>query len=212
MLASDIKALFFTRIDEFASAYWSNDKLNDLFFTAQTEVFEDLMDKYQLDNSITEAVLPLVKNETVNVGNEINVDTDLSEAYQRLITIQPTFTVNGKTYSYYAEQFSAEESNSVYAQGSVRYPRYDQYSNSNNERIIKLYPTNATVTSTAINYFRTFYTIDFARVPPLDIPYPNQTIEMIVNKALQIAAATTREDGFFQTENVIMQQGKTAHQ
>ncbi len=211
MLVTDIKSLFLTRMDEFASVYWSNANLTNLFFTAQSEVFEDLMDKYQLDNSITEAVLPLVKYETVTVGNEINVDTDLSSPYQRLITILPTFTVNGKTYTYYAEQLSAEESNSVYAQGSVRYPRYDQYANNLNERIIKLYPSNATVTSAVVNYFRVFDTIDFDS-PSTDIPYPNQTIELIVNKALQVAAATVREDGFFQTESVIMNQGKTAQQ
>ncbi len=211
MIVSAIKSLYFTRIDEFASAYWSNSRLNDLFFTAQSEVFEDLMDKYQLDNSVTEAVLPLVKSQTVNVGGEINVDTDLASPYQRLISIKPTFIVNGKTYSYYAEQLSAEESNSVYALGTVRYPRYEQYANATSERIIKVYPNTQTPTSVTINYFRVFDTIDF-NTPLNDIPYPNQTIELIINKALQVAAATIREDGFFQTESVIMQQGKTAQQ
>ncbi len=210
MLVSQIKRLFFTRIDEFASAYWDNTRLNDLFLNSQTEVFEDLMDKYQLDNSITEAVLPLVKYDSVTVGTNINLDVDLNNPYQRLITIIPTFVQNGVEYTYYAEQLSAEESNSVYAQGTIRYPRYDQYS-VGSDKIVKIYPTSNTPTVVVVNYFMQPITIDFD-APTTDIPYPKQTVELILNKAVQIAAATIREDAFFQTESALMNQGKTAHQ
>jgi len=210
MLVSNIKSLFFTELDEFQAAYFDNPRLTDVFFDAQTQVYKGLMKQYQLNNEITENLIPLTKKEVINPGsNTVNLTTALSVPYGRLITIKPTYTVSGQTYSYVAEQLLAEERNSVYAQGTIRYPRYEQYSDSNSEAICKLYPSTPVVNSVEVDFFRQPFTIDFD-TPGDDIPYTNEVITTIVTKALEIAAAITREDGFFQKENILLTQNKEA--
>lgn len=212
MLVSEIKSRFLTLVDEFQAIYWSNTRLNNLFWNAQTVVYEDLMDEYQRTNSITEDLLPIVQNEVITpASNNINVDTELAQPYERLIIIKPTFTVSGTTYSYYAEPLLAEEKNSVYAQGTVRYPRYEQLTNSSSEKIIRLMPLTPTAASVDITYFKQPVTIDFAS-PATDIPYTDKVIEEIITKALQIGASLTREQGFFQTESVLLNQSKGNNQ
>jgi len=60
MLVSNIKKLFFTELDEFQAAYFDNPRLTDVFFDAQTQVYKGLMKQYQLNNEITENLIPLI--------------------------------------------------------------------------------------------------------------------------------------------------------
>jgi len=212
MLVSEIKDKFFTLVDEFATQYFDDDKLNQFFGTSQTEVFEDFMAKYQLTNAITENILPLVLVETVTTGTPyINLNIDLTEPYLRLITVTPKYVEGGKTYEYTAEQRFAEEKNAVYSKGTLRYPRYDQKAATKGDALLTVYPTEYNPTEVEINYFRKPYTIDF-NSPSTDIPYPPMTIEMIINKSLQLAASTMREQVYYNTETQLLTAQKTSQQ
>jgi len=70
MLVSNIKSLFFTELDEFQAAYFDNQRLTDVFFDAQTQVYKGLMKQYQLNNEITENLIPLTKKEVINPGSK----------------------------------------------------------------------------------------------------------------------------------------------
>lgn len=211
MLTSAIQSKFFTQFDEFENPEISDAKLTDIFFKASTEVFEELMDKYQIDNSITEAVLPIVRREVVAGANTIILDTQLTDPYQRLISVKPTFVVSGTTHSFVAEPNIEEQSNNSFSDATTRYPAYDLYSNSSDQKVLLILPTTSIPTTIEVRYFSKPLTIDFS-TPAVDIPYPNQTIDLIIAKALQVTAAIVREDSYFQTQSALLAQTKTAQQ
>lgn len=203
MLVSQIKILFLTKFDEFQSAYVSNVRLTKFYYESQAEVFKDLMAQYQISNRVTEDVLPLVKRDTITpTSNLINLDIDVSE-YNTLINIYPLYA----NIQWPAKPWLAEEKLSTFAQGTSRYPRYDQISNSSGDRILTLYPST-TPNSCRIDFFRNPITIDFDN-PTVDIPYTDNVINLITDKAVQIASSAFRDSEYFQTSSALLEQSNT---
>lgn len=207
MLTSLIQKLFLTKWDEFESAYVSNGRLNDFYYNASSEVFKDLMSQYQLSNRITEDILVLVQRDVMTpTSNLINLTTDITN-YNTLINIFPKYTTDAGDIQYPAKPFLAEEKLSFYAKGSQRYPRFDQYTNTGGNTILQLYPS-ITPDQVQIDFFKNPLTVDFDQ-PTVDIPYTENTINLITDKALQLAASAFRDGEFFNTSTTILQQANS---
>jgi hypothetical protein len=209
MLVSQIKSIFLSKFDQFSSAYISDLKLNNFYAEAQIEVWKGIMASYQLTSRVTEDSLALLKTEVVApTTNEINMDTDLTYDYNTLINVYPLYKTSKGDIQYAAKPYINDEKLSTFARGTIRYPRFDQYSNSTNQRILLIYPTDVLPNEVKLTYFRDIITIDFAS-PSTDIPYTNNTINLITDKAIQLASAATRDSEGFQEASALLYQSNT---
>jgi hypothetical protein len=208
MLVSQIKSIFLSKFDEFQSSYISNSKMNNWFFEAQAEVWKDLIAQYQLTNRITEDCLSLLRTTTITPSSsEINLDTQVTE-YNTLVNAYPKYVTAKGDIQYAAKPYINDEKISVFARGTERYPRFDQYSNGTAQRILKIYPDDVVADEVKITYFRNPITIDF-NSGGTNIPYTDNAINMIVDKAIQLASAATRDSEGFQEASALITQSNS---
>lgn len=209
MLVSRIKQIFFSKFDAFQSSYINNSKLNDFFFEAQAEVWKDLMSAYEINLRNTSDAVSLVRNETITpTSNIVNLTTDLAEPFNTIINVYPKYTTSRGVTQYPAKPFFQEEKLSVYAKGTIRYPRFDTFTNSSSEVQLRLYPEEITPTEVTVMYFRNPITIDF-NSPTDEIGYTDNTVNIIVDKAIQLASAATRDNESFQQSSILITQANT---
>jgi hypothetical protein len=209
MLVSQIKSIFFSKFDQFASAYLSDVKLNNFFNEAQTEVVKDLCAQFQLSSRITEDCLPILRTENIiPTTNEINLDTDLAFSYNTLISAEPKYVTSKGDIQYAAKPLFNNEKNSVFASGTTRYPRFDQYSNASSDRILLIYPTNTLPDEVKLTYFINPQDINFAS-PSTNLPFTNNYINLIIDKAIQLANSATRDEQGFQDASVLLTQSNS---
>jgi len=209
MLVSEIESRFYTEYDEFQSDYISADKLTLLAWHAQNNVFNNnLIPSYQSTKRISEDLLPLKKFQTISApsSNEINLSGGIAD-FNSLIILTPTYTVSGTTYTNPATLLLDVDKNSTYAKGTLRYPKYEQYTDSNSDTILLLRPSN-TPTQVEIEYFRTPIPIDF-NSPNDNIPYTDNAIGLIIDTMKQLAAEAFRDPEFFNTSSAMLQQDQT---
>lgn len=212
MIWSDVKTMANTLWDQYASGILEDSDWNVFFQKGALPVFKKLYNSLDADNSYTTELAPLLKEETIATSSEIiNFATDVGDAdnpFERLVNLQVTYTVGAKTYTKYAQPLIDSEAISPFSQGSYRYPRYrylstnDDGSNGGNEMEVRIYPTDS-ITSKTVRYFRDFIPFNFgdAAFEAATCPYGNKTIQMLVDEAVKLAAASYREDGFFNVQS-----------
>lgn len=213
MTNQEIKNIFDQQWDAYASGIIEDSDLNSIFQKSTQVVLKKLYNQLDLDNSFTTELVPLLKE--VTLGNpdayiDFAVDLPALDPFERLVNLEVTYVVGGTTYTKIAQPLNDAEAISPYSQGTYRYPRYRYRSTANevgysgNSSIVNIYPST-NITSKNVRYFRDIYPYDFSDATFLAATsfYGNMTNEMIIDNALQIAANSYRENGFFQTQSAV---------
>jgi hypothetical protein len=198
MRGADIKARFYTFWDVSQSGKFTDNKLNYILEKAQVEYLYSLMNNFGLNQAVQEEagtyLLPFIVTPT---SNQLDITSTSSELpnFERLIALACKFVKGGVTYYEYARQLRDEEKISP-LKGNVLYPKYD-YTNT----IIRIYPQAETCLEAKGTYFRGIFPINVQDITTT-LPFTDKNVQSIINNALNIAAMTLREDGFYNmTEN-----------
>lgn len=187
MVVSEIKSKYNALLDSFYSGSIPNRRLNSIFAHAGANYFEKLMNQYQLTNSITAELQPLILKMNVSpTNNEVDM-ADITDV-KRVLAVKATFSDGRENW---AKELATEELGSIYSRGTTRYPRYYMVANT-----ILIQPETPTCTGVEVVYFRKPYDINFDN-PNDDIPYLEVTVERLIEEALAVTAKVLREDGFY---------------
>jgi len=189
MLPSEIKTNFKTYFDSF-SFNFSNTQLNSIFEKANQAYWEELASRVDYDWKNVTEIEPIVQSFSITpTSNEIAF-SDISANYDRLMTIVPTFVVNGKTYTNPSKYLNEVDKSSVYSRGTYRYPKHFIQANK-----IVINP-NTTPTACTGTYLRVPYPINF--VTNVDVPITSSNMMGIIAIALRNVGVSQREFDYAQ--------------
>lgn len=203
----EIKNIFFATWDDYASGEIDDNVLNSHFTKAALVTLKKMFNQYGIDNQYNTDLDPLLKQETLATSaSTIDFVDDLTDPFERLVNVQITYSVDGKTYTKVAQPLNDNELMSPYSQGTYRYPRFMyksalSTSGTANQNSIDLMPA-VNITSKVVRYFRSYFPYNFgdSGFEAETSPYGNKTNQMIIDNALVIAGNAYREQQFLQTQ------------
>jgi len=192
MTGVEFKAKFNTEYDEAYSGYWDDAKLNRLVESAVVDVIETKIEEFQSSGKITDDLLPLLAEITLNATNNLIAVSAITN-YKRLSNVKVLFA--GRTTTRTAKELKRNQQIGEYGRGSVLYPKYEFVSNN-----LRILPLSATATSATIQYIRTAIPIIVTGITA--IPYNDKTIETILARTMAIASAANRELDMYNLQEI----------
>lgn len=187
MLVSDVKRKYNTFLDEAYTGYFNNVALTDIFQKACLNIIEQKLEHEGSTDKIDHELNPL-RFKTSFIGSSLTLS---SIDYHKFGSLSVDFG-NGPRMSM---PLKLAENNSVYSEGTKRYPKHYEYNDGSNH-IIDIYPNSVDANNELFYYKKPLVSngtqFDFT-IADYDIKYTDKLIDLIISEALLISGNIMRE-------------------